>query len=42
MTFPLMTGGIVRAWPERPGRSIALLYFANSLGAVIGVLASGF
>jgi predicted membrane-bound spermidine synthase len=42
MTFPLMTGGILRAWPERPGRSLALLYFANSLGAVIGVLASGF
>lgn len=42
MTFPLMTGGILRAWPARPGRSLALLYFANSLGAVAGVLASGF
>ena len=42
MTFPLMSAGILRAWPERPGRTVALLYFTNSLGAAIGVLASGF
>jgi len=42
MTFPLMTAGTLRAFPERPGRSVATLYFANSLGAAIGVLASGF
>jgi spermidine synthase len=42
MTFPLMSAGILRLFPERPGRSIALLYFANSIGAAVGVLASGF
>jgi spermidine synthase len=42
MTFPLMSAGILRLFPERPGRSIAFLYFANSIGAAIGVLASGF
>jgi spermidine synthase len=42
MTFPLMTAGVLRAQPERSGRSIALLYFTNSLGAGVGVLASGF
>jgi spermidine synthase len=42
MTFPLMSSGIVRRFPERPGRSIAMLYFTNSIGATIGVLASGF
>ena len=42
MTFPLMTSGIVRRFPERPGRSIAMLYFTNSIGATIGVMASGF
>lgn len=42
MTFPLMTGGIIRRFPLTPGASIAMLYFANSLGAAFGVLASGF
>ncbi|HEY6911768.1 MAG TPA: hypothetical protein VI356_20495, partial [Myxococcales bacterium] len=42
MTFPLMTAGLVRRFPDRPGRSVALLYFTNSLGAAAGVLASGF
>ena len=41
-TFPLMTGGILRALPLDPGRRIGLLYFLNSLGAVFGVLASAF
>lgn len=41
-TFPLMSVGILRNFPALPGNSIALLYFSNSLGAVIGVLASGF
>lgn len=41
-TFPLMSVGILRNFPAMPGSSIALLYFSNSLGAVIGVLASGF
>jgi spermidine synthase len=42
MTFPLMTGGVLRARPESSGYSIAMLYFTNSLGAAVGVLASGF
>jgi spermidine synthase len=42
MTFPLMSGGLIRRFPEQPGRRIATLYFANSLGGAIGVLVSGF
>ncbi len=42
MTFPLMTGGVLRIVPQRSGYVIAMLYFTNSLGAAIGVLASGF
>jgi spermidine synthase/MFS family permease len=41
-TFPLMTAAVVRLLPERAGRTIALLYFANSLGAAGGVLIAGF
>lgn len=41
-TFPLMTTGIIRYFPNRPGHSLAILYFANSLGAAIGILVSGF
>ena len=41
-TFPLMSAGVVRLFPASPGRVVALLYFSNSLGAAIGVLASGF
>ncbi len=42
MTFPLMTSGILRKFPDTSGSSIAMLYFCNSIGAAIGVLASGF
>ena len=42
MTFPLMTGGVLRVRPERAGYVLAMLYFTNSLGAAAGVLASGF
>jgi predicted membrane-bound spermidine synthase len=42
MTFPLMSGGLIRRHPDRPGASLAMLYFTNSLGAASGVLASGF
>ncbi|TRZ48474.1 spermidine synthase, partial [bacterium] len=42
MTFPLMSAGIIRLSPQKPGRIISLLYFTNSMGAAIGVLASGF
>lgn len=41
-TFPLMSAGLVRAHPAASGESIAMLYFTNSLGAAVGVLASGF
>ena len=42
MTFPLISGGIIRRWPERPGETLSMLYFTNSLGAALGVLVSGF
>jgi len=42
MTFPLISGGIIRRWPERSGETLAVLYFTNSLGAAVGVLVSGF
>jgi len=42
MTFPLMSAGILRIFPREPGRLISLLYFTNSIGAAVGVLASGF
>jgi spermidine synthase len=42
MTFPLMSAGVIRRYPYQPGASIAMLYFSNSIGAVVGVLVSGF
>lgn len=42
MTFPLMSGAIVRRFPEKSGATLAMLYFTNSLGAAVGVLVSGF
>lgn len=41
-TFPLMTAGILRREPERPGRLLAMLYATNSGGAAIGAVAAGF
>jgi spermidine synthase len=41
-TFPLMTAGVIRRYSQRPGRTIAGLYFCNSIGAAVGVLVSGF
>jgi predicted membrane-bound spermidine synthase len=41
-TFPLMSGGIIRSFPENPGKTLSVLYFTNTLGAAIGILASGF
>lgn len=41
-TFPLMSGGILRSYPQDPGRSVSVLYFFNSAGAAIGVLCSAF
>ncbi len=42
MTFPLMSGAVVRRYPQRSGQTLAMLYFTNSLGAALGVLVSGF
>ena len=42
MTFPLMSAGLLRRHPARPGEAISLLYFTNSFGAAVGVLVSGF
>jgi predicted membrane-bound spermidine synthase len=42
MTFPLMTAGAMRRIRGQQGRTLALLYFANSFGAAIGVLVAGF
>lgn len=41
-TFPLMTAGVLRRFPDAPGRVLALFYFGNSFGAAIGVLIAGF
>ncbi|HEX2780920.1 MAG TPA: hypothetical protein VHM30_15580, partial [Gemmatimonadaceae bacterium] len=41
-TFPLMTAGALRRSRDGAGRKISLLYFANSLGAAVGVLLAGF
>jgi predicted membrane-bound spermidine synthase len=42
MTFPLISGGVIRRWPDRAGETLATLYFTNSLGGALGVLVSGF
>lgn len=42
MTFPLISAGIMRRWPNRPGETLSLLYFTNCLGGALGVLVSGF
>lgn len=41
-TFPLMSAGFIRLFPKTPGAGLGLLYFANSLGAAVGVLVSVF
>ncbi len=41
-TFPLLASALIRRSNKEQGKTIALLYFSNSLGAVIGVLTSGF
>jgi len=41
-TFPFMSAGFLRLFPDRPGRVLSLLYFANSFGAAVGALLSGF
>ncbi len=41
-TFPLISAGVIRLTRENHGKTLATLYFTNSLGASIGVLFSGF
>lgn len=42
-TFPLMTAAVLRVTESaRSGHVLGLFYFANSLGAAIGVLVAGF
>ena len=41
-TFPMMTAAVLRLDPSDSGRKVGLLYFLNSMGAVLGVLASSF
>jgi hypothetical protein len=41
-TFPLMSSAVIRLDPSRRGSSLAMLYFTNSIGAAIGVLAGAF
>ena len=42
MTFPLVSSAVLRMDKANPGHDISALYFLNSLGAVMGVLSSGF
>ena len=48
MTFPLMSGAVIRRHPAdaagRPagGHHLAMLYFTNSIGAAVGALAAAF
>lgn len=44
-TFPLMSAGVIRRVSRTTadtGRTLSVLYFANSIGAAIGVLVAGF
>jgi spermidine synthase len=41
-TFPLISGGLIRRYPDSSGATLSMLYFTNSLGAALGVLVSGF
>jgi spermidine synthase len=41
-TFPLMAAGALRLDPGGAGKTVALLYFVNSLGGAVGVILGGF
>jgi predicted membrane-bound spermidine synthase len=41
-TFPLMSAAVLRRFSVLPGRTLSILYFANSFGAAMGVLFAGF
>jgi len=42
MTFPLMSGAVIRRSPADSGHHLAMLYFTNSIGAAAGALACAF
>ncbi len=42
MTFPLMSGGLIRRFPSSQGHMLGGLYFTNSIGAAAGALVSVF
>lgn len=42
MTFPLMSGGLIRRFPDSQGNLLGGLYFTNSIGAAIGALMAVF
>lgn len=42
MTFPLMSGGLIRRFPGQDGNALGGLYFTNSMGAAFGALVSIF
>ncbi|WP_208004896.1 fused MFS/spermidine synthase [Luteimonas terrae] len=42
MTFPLMSGGLIRRFPGQDGDALGGLYFTNSAGAAVGALATAF
>ena len=42
MTFPLLSGGLIRRIPGEDGQNLGSLYFANSIGAAAGVLVATF
>jgi len=42
MTFPLLSGAIIRRGPKASGHHLAMLYFTNSIGAAAGALAATF
>ena len=42
MTFPLMSGGLIRRFSGQDGRLLGGLYFTNSIGAAFGALVAVF
>ncbi len=42
MTFPLISSGLIRRTSQAVGGLIAILYFANSIGAVFGAMGATF
>lgn len=42
MTFPLMSGGLIRRYPGSAGNLLGGLYFTNSIGAAFGALVAVF